>query len=459
MHAATLRVIFLLASQFAQDAELSPAQGVQFDPIPLREAASPRGEPTLAQPRPNMFRAAPPTPIERELNAPHMEHERSQVTRVSGETPLAAAAHEEGHAAAPGLLKSGLTPFNEITLDGQPITLYEALERVPERGQQLTAIKSYWRLTARLAEFHWAVKEAAYLAALPAARTASDQSQLHAARAAAEAREYEAKLAAVAAQYELAETARLSANAITPVPRDVPLVGAYRSKYDVIFANRSPPSGIRRVARMLPLQHQTIDAQAAAVTAAADAVHDLQEAHKTNQATLRDVLDAHDRLSRHRQAFLATVRDYNHAVADYSLAVIGTGESRQTIVSTLIRSPATTRSALAPNPNSRTSQRDRPQLRPAPRGTGAAYDDDANNLTRPTLRRPGTNDGAYQDDRPRIRFQPPADDSPREFGSRPAAALRDDAEPAEDPRAIDPIEPGGGTFRAPKPGRFRAADE
>ena len=39
MHAATLRVIFLLASQFAQDAELSPAQGVQFDPIPLREAA------------------------------------------------------------------------------------------------------------------------------------------------------------------------------------------------------------------------------------------------------------------------------------------------------------------------------------------------------------------------------------------------------------------------------------
>ena len=453
MHAATFRVLCLLASQFAPDAELSPAQGVQFEPIPLREAATPRGASALVQPKSNVFRAAPATPIERELNAPQAERERSQIARVSGESPLAAAAHEAGHAAAPGLLKSGLTPLDDITLDGQPVSLYEALERVPERSQQLAAIKSYWRLTARLAEFHWAVKEAAFLAALPSPRTASDQSQLHAARAAAEAREFETKLAAVATQYELAETARLSVNAIPPVPRDVPLVGAYRSNYDVIFANRIPPSGIRRVARMLPLQHQTIDAQAAAVTAAADAVHELHEAHKTNQTSLRDVLDACDRLSRHRQAFLASVRDYNHAVAEYSLAVIGTGESRQTIVSTLIRSPATTRAVLAPNSNARTSQRDRTPLRTAPLGNGGINDN------RPRTFRPDTNDGAYEDDRPRIRFQPPADDSPRDFNARPAAALRDDTEPVDHFRTADPVEPGGGTFRTPKPGRFRASDE
>lgn len=256
-------------------------------------------------------------------------------------------------ATAPLLVRAALTsPEDEAwQLPGQPVALYTALERAPERTTRIGMVRAYWRMTADVAAYYWSVEEGAFIAGLQASGRGGEQVLLNAARIGAQARLQQAKVTATGSQHELADLARISTRDLPPLPRDEPLVGAYQTKFDRIFANQAPPAGIRRIALSIPLQLELLETQAAAVAADTDAIKELHQEHRQGQATLESVLSAHDRLHRHRVEFLQSVRTYNEMIAEYALAIAGS-TNNQTIVTMLIRNPSTPRTSQAPRRDS-----------------------------------------------------------------------------------------------------------
>ena len=69
--------------------------------------------------------------------------------------------------------------------------------------RRLDTVRAYWRLTHAVADYHYAVDEHRFLAAVPVGR--EDQLSFAAAQASAKAEQAESRLAAVRAQQALAE--------------------------------------------------------------------------------------------------------------------------------------------------------------------------------------------------------------------------------------------------------------
>ncbi|MFO0904483.1 MAG: hypothetical protein U0939_15870 [Pirellulales bacterium] len=227
-------------------------------------------------------------------------------------------------------------------LPGAPFALYSALDRSSDRTSRLSLVRAYWRMTTEVASYNWAVEEGAFIAGLQAAGRGPEEFLLNAARLDAQAHLQSAKVAAAGAQQDLAEYARMPLQSPPPLPLDQPLATAYQTKFDRIFANRTPPAGLRRIAQTIPLQLELVDTRASAVAADTDAIKELAAAHRQGQATLDSVIAAHERLYRHRREFLQSLRVYNELIAEYALAVGGSSPN-ETLVSMLIRNPHTPR--------------------------------------------------------------------------------------------------------------------
>lgn len=159
---------------------------------------------------------------------------------------------------------------------------------------------------------------------------------LRAAQAAARASVELAAAGAIRAQHELAEAALLGISSGPPLPADLPHVGAYRTGFDEVFALRGVLPRARLLHRILPVRRQTIEARAAAVQAAGDALQAVAEAYAARRADLPAVLAAADHWTSQRQAFVAAVCQYNHDIADYALAVAGPVVPSQSLISMLI---------------------------------------------------------------------------------------------------------------------------
>lgn len=274
------------------------------------------------------------------MSLPHASYDG--VSRVNYQSERAAPT-------APLLVKHALTVPEDDTwrLPGQGLALYTALERVGERTTRVSLVRSYWRMTADVAAYYWSVEEGSFVAGLQPAGRGDEGGLLTAARLEAQGRLQQAKVTAAASQNELAELARLTIQDPPPLPVDIPLVSAYQTKFDRIFASRTPPAGLRRIAYSIPLQLELVETLAATVAADTDLVKDRHQEHRQGQVALADVLAAHDRLHRHRVEFLQAVRVYNELIAEYALAIAGT-TNNQTLVSMLIRNPATPRTSQVP---------------------------------------------------------------------------------------------------------------
>lgn len=244
-------------------------------------------------------------------------------------------------AAATELIQHALSVPRDpsLALPGQPWTLQQLLENLPERGQRLAAIKSYWKLSAEVAKYHWSLEELEFLAELPAGRMAGEPKMLVAAQADAQAFAQQNRLAATVVQLEVSEMLRASGSEAQPWPADLPLVGLYQTKFDRIFAGRSAPLQLRRIATQLPQQLELIELRAAAVAAATDSLKELAHEYRQGQVSLSLLLDAQVRLRRLRSDFVDVIRTYNEQIAEYAMA-IGGGNDNQTVVSMLIKSGA-----------------------------------------------------------------------------------------------------------------------
>ena len=268
------------------------------------------------------------------------------------------------------VLQQALTPFSDRTLAGKRVSLIEGLQVSSDRSQQLNIVRAYWRALTRIAEYHWSTKETALLASLARPANPRDQSLLAAARDAAAAHEIDVELSALSAQRELGEALKWGVDQ-APLPTDLPLVSEYKTNFETIFRERKASSKVFQLAKMLPVQHRLIVARARAVQSAFDAAEGLVEEYNSGNGNLTNLLEAVERLSAERRAFISILRDYNYAIADYSLAVVGNSLSAETLVSTLVRH--TTRTRVA---SQSTQQTDRGRQRPnAPSRTANSKQD------------------------------------------------------------------------------------
>ena len=247
------------------------------------------------------------------------------------------------------LLHQYLSPPQDpgLHLAGQGVSLLTCLERGAERATRATIVRHYWRLMNDVALYHGAVEENEFLGGLPEPRSASDQAVLNAARLEAQAYFVQTKAAALSSQEQLGELIRQSQRDVPPLPIDVPLVGAYQTKFDKIFVNRTPPAGLKRTAQAIPTQHELLAARAASLAAAGEAVRTSVHEYQQGQLALQQLLDSHSRLRVQRDEFLAAVRSYNESIVGYALAV-GNTPNNPTLVAMLIKSPIGVRSSAGP---------------------------------------------------------------------------------------------------------------
>ena len=244
-------------------------------------------------------------------------------------------------AAATGLIQHALSAPRDpsLALPGQPWTLQQLLENLSERGQRLVAIKSYWKLSAEVAKYHWSLEELEFLAELPPGRLAGELKMLVAAQADAQAFAQQNRMSATAVQLDVSELLRASGSEAQLWPADLPLVGLYQTKFERIFAGRSAPAQLRRISTQLPQQLELIELRAAAVAAATDSLKELAYEYRQGQVSLSLLLDAQVRLRRLRSDFVDVIRTYNEQIAEYAMAIGGSNDN-QTVVSMLIKSGA-----------------------------------------------------------------------------------------------------------------------
>ncbi|MFZ1936792.1 MAG: hypothetical protein WCB27_00880 [Thermoguttaceae bacterium] len=256
---------------------------------------------------------------------------------------------------------------------GQRFTLFAGLSSTSDRGQQLKIVRAYWRLVEAAADYTFCRD---HVKGLEHIRTGGrGEASLRLAATTATAQLRDAELAAVRAQYELAEVTRLPAGSSPPLPADSPLVLRYDTKFDQLFAARTPPEGARLSDKTLPIQHQAIEDRAAAVQAAEDASAAVTENYRDGRGDSAAVVACSRELLRQQRAFIETVCAYNRNIADYALLVVPTTTTPQELVTILL------------GPNAKTG---------GPAGAGGDQAVRATSATEPILsspmRQPGRNE-------------------------------------------------------------------
>jgi hypothetical protein len=276
------------------------------------------------------------------------------VQPASANEPLGALAAADGvdtaaaaaaSLAASDLLNHALEPSKTAPLAGHTLTLLQAITPfATNRNFQLAIARAYWKLAAAEGDYNWAVDEADRLDHLAAGSTATDSTVIATARASSQAQLLEAKLGAVTAQQELADMLAIPPNNPLPLTADPPLVGAYRTYFDTLYAGRMPPPRMRLIDRTLPIRREAIETHVAAVQAAASAVHSAEDARAKGTSDLQNLLLCKADLSRQRRSFLMAVRDYNYDIDEYALTVAEPNVPTDRVIGMLIR----TRPAAAP---------------------------------------------------------------------------------------------------------------
>ena len=195
-------------------------------------------------------------------------------------------------------------------------------------------VRAYWRLVEAAADYTFCRD---HVKGLERVRTGGrGEASLRLAATTATAQLRDAGLAAVRRQYELAEVTRLPAGSSPPLPADSPLVLRYDTKFDQLFAARTPPEGARLSDKTLPIQHQAIEDRAAAVQAAEDASAAVTENYRDGRGDSAAVVACSRELLRQQRAFIETVCAYNRNIADYALLVVPTTTTPQELVTILL---------------------------------------------------------------------------------------------------------------------------
>ncbi len=254
-----------------------------------------------------------------------------QATSTEDDSPSALRKHPPQMVAQAMALPSG------SAVTGQPLALMQALSVSTDRRLQLAIAQAYWQTVEAMAKYNYCLAHVDQLGRLPARQ--EEAVLLQAARAAAMAVLREAELAAGSTQHELAGLVQLPADAPLPLPADQPHVGAYKTNYQELFAQRTAPDRARLIDRILPIRRMAIDQRAVAVQAAQDALTAASDAYQAGQGSMQSVVSSSEQLLRQQRAFIETVCRYNRDIAEYAMIVAPAGAPPQALVAFMIKTP------------------------------------------------------------------------------------------------------------------------
>lgn len=213
--------------------------------------------------------------------------------------------------------------------DGSPLSLVDLVQKTSSRSRRTEAVQEYWKAAVALLDLRFAEEEFSTLQRSPAPDSALKRSAVAAARA----RVAEARMELRRQREELATRYGAPLDAALPLPADRPFVGPYDTKILGIYSSRRPP---RDAIELDQLIAETGEIAAARGEAAAHA----GEARNAAGGTIEQYLAAFDRCRDARIAFLAAVRDYNLAIANYALYVSDPSLPAASVAKMLVDVPA-----------------------------------------------------------------------------------------------------------------------
>lgn len=300
----------------AADGTVSVVVTPPSEPAPAKKPAAP----ARLQPPP------PPTAYDAAVSTPPTD----------AATVLEAASQPLEPPAAAG---SNSGPTSE-SLYSRPLPLLEALQRSGDRSRRLWITQAYWKVAADFGQLRFAAEAVGRLDLIAPGRDPRDRGLLDVAIAAARADLADVRAGLVADQQQLVDLVRLPIGGPLPWPVDRPLIGPYETHFAAIFSTRPATGRVRAIDRMLPSRHQAVEARAAAVLAADDAVASAEADHARGGRPIESVLAAHQMLRRQQRQFLETLAAYNLEIAEYAMAVADVTVPDEQFVSMLIESPA-----------------------------------------------------------------------------------------------------------------------
>ncbi len=243
-------------------------------------------------------------------------------------------------------VEAGTGPIVLEGLATRPLPLLEALERSGDRGRRLWITQAYWNLVEKVAVLRWTAEAVERLEYVAPSGDPHDRAVLDVAVASRLADVAAARAALVSAQQELVDLVRLPATEPLPWPVDRPLATSYETHFDVLFASRIATGRIRAIARSLPLEHEEVDARAAAVHAAETALAMAENDHARGSRGIEAVIAAHAAVLEQQQALAKSVTRYNDDIVEYVMAVADFSVPDEQFATMLIGAPTPWRPAV-----------------------------------------------------------------------------------------------------------------
>ena len=227
--------------------------------------------------------------------------------------------------------------INKITtaLPGDPITLTNALANV-RQDQRQKLIRAYWNAYTSYAHLRYAQTELMWLERLNAPIGQADRMLLDAAKMHGRNQATKSELAFNRSQGLLSELLPQNPHDLLPLPQDMPLLGRYRTNFEIYETRGAMPIKLERIHENLPLQHQLIHDQAKSVQTSRAAVSQTITAYNQGQATLAAALESIRLCHAVHAAFADAVNDYNQAIADYALTIAPQDRQPHQVVAMLI---------------------------------------------------------------------------------------------------------------------------
>jgi len=225
------------------------------------------------------------------------------------------------------LYRKLLSPPIRKRLPGNEIRLADVVRGASSRGEQTRRVEAYWDLSAAVTDYHLSLLELTEFDTLRASIAQPGQRWQQAKQLFA-GRVHVSEHSAMAAQLRLSALMGQSGGTRPPLPGDLPHCGAYDTRYDQIFGNRTSRYA-QELHELLPQRYQDLQRQAEGVTSARNWLDTVSDG--------TDLLKAHELLILRRRAFVYTVRDYNLQIARYSELASPGNVGSDRLVSMLIR--------------------------------------------------------------------------------------------------------------------------
>lgn len=259
------------------------------------------------------------------------------------------------------------------SLPGEPVKLLDLLRRPIPAEQRKPMILQYWTTY-----FDWAMwvneqEVAQWLNRIPSPSNTAEKAMLDVARVDARNRVLAAKIQLGKSQSKLVQYLPSWNSELLPIPNDLPLIQKYKTNYEIYKSYQLMPANLRGIDRMLPDTLELIANRAGAVQLCKDAASKILDALSARQATTAYAIDVSRQCRFLNKDLVASVINYNQAIADYSLTVARGYQTPEQIEAMLIAKPKIDTNDVAQRFKNATQQQRRlnAQNVSSPNGTGA----------------------------------------------------------------------------------------